>query len=71
MNLEQMRNLMADEIDLANEQADLIRERQIAIARGKPVNVFQNESGHCWECDAKVDDGRRWCSKECADRSGR
>lgn len=60
---------MADEIDKANDRVELIRERQILIARGKPLHIFQNESGFCWECEAKVYDGRRWCSKECADRS--
>ncbi len=60
---------MADDIDKANDQAQLILDKQLAIARGKPINVFQNESGVCWECASKVDDGRRWCSKECADRS--
>lgn len=60
---------MSDVIDSANDQVQLILEKQIAIARGRPLNVFQNESGLCWECDATVSDGRRWCSKECADRS--
>jgi hypothetical protein len=60
---------MADDIDKANDQAQLILDKQLAIARGKPLNVFQNTSGSCWECEAKVDDSRRWCSKECADRS--
>lgn len=62
---------MSDVIDSANDQVQLILEKQIAIARGRPLNVFQNESGLCWECDAAVSDGRRWCSKECADRSER
>ena len=60
---------MSDIIDDANNQVQHILDKQIAIARGKPLNVFQNESGMCWQCDAKVEDGRRWCSKECADRS--
>jgi len=62
---------MSDDIDKANAQMELIRERQIALARGKPLNIFQNESGFCWECSAPVNDGRRWCSKECADRSSK
>jgi hypothetical protein len=60
---------MSDVVDTANDQAQHILDKQIAIARGKPLNVFPNESNLCWECEAKVDDGRRWCSKECADRS--
>ena len=64
---------MADVADFANNQAQLILDKQIEISRGKPVDIFQNESGQCWECDAPVSDGRRWCSKECtesAERSG-
>lgn len=60
---------MSDVVDKANDQVDLIREKQIAIARGKSLNIFQNQSGLCWECSTPVDDGRRWCSKECAARS--
>ena len=64
---------MPDVADFANDQAQLILDKQIEISRGKPLNIFQNESGQCWECDAPVSDGRRWCSKECtesAERSG-
>ena len=64
---------MADVADFANDQAQLILDKQIEISRGRPVDIFQNDSGVCWECDAPVTDGRRWCSKECtesAERSG-
>lgn len=64
---------MADIADKANDQAQLILDKQIEISRGKPVDIFQNESGVCWECDAPVSDGRRWCSVECckaAERNG-
>ena len=64
---------MADIADKANDQAQLILDKQIEISRGKPVDIFQNESGQCWECDAPITDKRRWCSKECtesAERSG-
>jgi len=40
---------------------------------GQPLDIFQNDSGVCWEWDAPITDGRRWCSKECtemAERSG-
>ena len=56
---------MADIADLANDQAQMILDKQIAMKR-KDVDPFQNISGVCWECNAPVDDGRRWCSKECA-----
>ena len=42
---------MADEIDKANDQAQLILDKQIAIVR-QDVNPFQNESGICWSGDA-------------------
>ena len=58
---------MADDIDKANDQAQLILDKQIAIAKGAKLDVFPNESGQCWDCDAPVPDGRRWCSKECAE----
>lgn len=66
---------MADIADKANDQAQLILEKQIELQRGsgQPLDIFQNDSGQCWECDAPVTDGRRWCSKECtesAERSG-
>lgn len=56
---------MSDVIDDANDQVELIRARQIVIARGTPLNIFQNESGLCWECARPVPDKRRWCSPEC------
>lgn len=64
---------MADIADKANDQAQLILDKQIALAKGAKLDIFPNESGQCWECDAPVSDGRRWCSKECtesAERSG-
>jgi hypothetical protein len=61
---------MADEIDKANDQAQLILDKQIAIVR-MDVNPYQNESGICWSCDAPVTDNRRWCSIECCRASER
>ena len=56
---------MGDIIDVANEQAQLILDKQIALAKGVKLDIFQNDSGQCWECDAPIIDKRRWCSKEC------
>ena len=56
---------MGDIIDVANEQAQLILDKQIALAKGVKLEIFQNDSGQCWECNNSVPDGRRWCSKEC------
>jgi hypothetical protein len=56
---------MADIADKANDQAQLILDKQIEIAKGAKLDIFPNESGQCWECDAPVSDGRRWCSVEC------
>jgi hypothetical protein len=60
---------MADVADVANDQAQLILEKQINLAKGEKLNAFPNVSGQCWECDTPVPDGRRWCSTECRDRS--
>jgi hypothetical protein len=57
---------MADEIDRANDQAQLILDKQIELARQNVVDPYQNVSKICWECDSPVPDGRRWCSSECA-----
>ena len=56
---------MGDIIDVANEQAQLILDKQIALAKGAKLEIFQNDSGQCWECDAPITDKRRWCSVEC------
>jgi len=61
---------MADEIDKANEQAQLILDKKIAIVR-HDINPYQNQSGICWECEQEVYDGRRWCSIECCRASER
>ena len=62
---------MADIADKANDQAQLILDKQIEIAKGAKLDIFPNESGQCWECDAPVSDGRRWCSIECCRASER
>jgi hypothetical protein len=56
---------MSDIIDTANDQAQLILDKQIALAKGAKLEIFQNDSGKCWECDAPITDKRRWCSVEC------
>jgi hypothetical protein len=63
------RNKVADEIDRANEHSQLILDKQIELAKQNVVDPFQNISGTCWECNAHVSDGRRWCSTECRDAS--
>jgi len=59
---------MADDIDKANDQAQMILDAQIKLNK-KDINPYVNESRVCWECDAPVPDGRRWCSIECRDVS--
>tara|TARA_B110000503_G_C6780301_1_gene262976 strand:+ start:228 stop:425 length:198 start_codon:yes stop_codon:yes gene_type:complete len=60
---------MSDIIDKANDQAQMILERQIALSRGNITNVFPNTTGKCWECDRPIHDGRRWCNKECTENA--
>ena len=59
---------MADEADVANDQAQMILDEQIKMKR-KDIDPFQNISGVCWECDQPVPDQRRWCSIECCKAS--
>jgi len=61
---------MADDIDRANDQAQMILDKRIELAKQNVVDPYQNISGQCWECNAPVEDGRRWCSTECRDASG-
>ena len=64
---------MPDIIDVANDQAQLILDKQIALAKSAKLDIYQNNSGKCWECDAPIRDKRRWCSPDCAkvaERSG-
>ena len=64
---------MPDIIDVANDQAQLILDKQIALAKSAKLDIYQNESEKCWECDAPIIDKRRWCSPDCAkvaERSG-
>lgn len=58
---------MADIADKANDQAQLILDKQIEMAKGAKLDIFPNDSGLCWDCDAPITDKRRWCSKECAE----
>lgn len=55
---------MADEADIANDLADLERERAIREAR-----QFHHQPGIgvCINCGVDVEGERRWCSKECMD----
>lgn len=61
--------MMVDTVDVANSQAQIILDKQIAMAKGEKLNAYPNLSGQCWECDTPIHDGRRWCSIECRDRS--
>ena len=56
---------MADEVDIANDVAEAMRERAIADALVKP-HVTPG-IGFCINCAVLVEDDRRWCSAECRD----
>lgn len=50
---------MADIIDMANDQAELILKHQLAdVARARPGPVA---TGVCLFCGEDVEPGRRWC----------
>ncbi len=57
-----------DELDYAQERIDahlanLIAEHQYQI--GHAVSAYP--AGECRNCQAKLDDGRAYCDKDCAD----
>lgn len=59
---------MSDEIDIANEQADKIRERQLSVR--KPSGPVA--TGFCYNCGYPVRAGWRWCDTDCrADHEAR
>jgi len=62
---------MSDVIDKANDQAQLILEKQIELAKGVKLDIFSNDSGQCWSCDSPISDGSRGCSKECCEAAER
>lgn len=57
---------MSDEIDRANEQVELNEQRSINYAR-EQANKPIPKSEHCYWCNEKTKDGRRFCNNECAD----
>lgn len=54
-----------DDIDLANEHAEMHRQ-QAVNARPKPRPIPKG-NGRCFMCDIAVDGDRRFCCRECAD----
>jgi hypothetical protein len=56
---------MSDEIDIANERADIERANLIATIRNKSQTI--TPTGCCLECDAPVAEGLRWCDNHCRD----
>ncbi len=56
---------MADDFDLASDREQLARDKAIALIQSKPLSA--EAKGICLECDKPVDDGVRWCCKECRD----
>lgn len=56
---------MADEIDRAAEQEQVLRDSAIYTARQVRNIIFS--TGKCLHCDAKVDDTHRWCNSDCRD----
>lgn len=56
---------MADEIDRAAEQEQVLRDSAIYSAR--QVRNIILSTGKCLQCDTKVDGDRRWCNSDCRD----
>jgi hypothetical protein len=55
-----------DDVDIANDLADLVVQTKIKEASNKVVPT--NKSGKCWYCGEALSDTRRWCSSECRDQ---
>lgn len=62
--------MMADEIDLANEQAERFLQASIQ-AHQNSLNQAGNDwpygIGRCKNCGEVIDDGRPYCSEDCRD----
>lgn len=56
---------MADPVDRANDQADEMREAQIAQARRPTRGPVA--TGRCLFCDSLLAPGLRWCDAACRD----
>lgn len=54
---------MADEIDRASDQEQVLRDSAIYSAR--QVRNIILSTGKCLQCDAVVDGERRWCDEWC------
>jgi len=54
---------MADEIDIANDEAERILESQLSIR--KPIGPMF--TGHCHNCEEQVEHPRRFCDADCRD----
>jgi hypothetical protein len=56
---------MADEIDRANDQAELFLAA--AIENNKAHRAVLKPTGQCLSCREPVPDGRRFCDADCRD----
>lgn len=55
---------MADEIDIANERAEMLRD--MAINKKKPEPKLK-AMGQCLTCGEHLEGTRRWCDADCRD----
>lgn len=53
---------MADQFDRATEIEE--RDREQALAMRKPEGPAA--TGFCLNCEEPLEDGRRWCDKDCS-----
>lgn len=57
----------ADQTENAEWLEQSERDYMIKKAQEAAQAVPVNELGHCWQCDEKVPDTRRFCDRYCAD----
>ena len=56
---------MADEIDKANDHAEMMLAKQVEAAR--QIHKAIEETGKCLFCDEDLEKGKRWCDEGCRD----
>lgn len=59
---------MADEIDIANDYAQKMEERNVAAIRAAAANIPAGESGECYECGEESKRLVRGLCAQCRDK---
>jgi hypothetical protein len=63
----ELRRLMADDIDKANDQVQKTLDSTLRAMRKNSGEPPKTLTGKCIWCEEPIRDNRRWCSAECRD----